>query len=107
MPVKQRRGKARYLEDYRLWQLIEGPDASRQRGMGYLAPFKAPTFDRLEPGRQAEVLRQMREDWSDYGAEIMAWWRTGEDLRDVPPWIFPMPGSPDRLPWAAERLGEP
>ncbi len=107
MPTKRRVGKARHLEPYQLWQLIEGPDASRQQGMGYLASYGGRAFDGLSPEEQAEVEDLMRADWVVYGPTIMDWWRTGEPLRGVPPWIFPMPGSPDRLPWAAEAFGEP
>ena len=106
MPVKRRIGKARHLEHYRHWQLIEGPDASRQKGQGYLAPYSGRGFDDLSSEQQAEVRDCMKADWADYGPGIMEWWRTGEPLRGVPPWIFPMPGSPDQRPWAADELGE-
>jgi len=107
MPVKRRIGKARHLEHYRHWQLIEGPDASRQSGVGYLASYSGRGFTHLSPEEQAATRACMKADWAVYGEEIMAWWATGEHLRAVPPWIFPTPGSPDCLPWAGEQFGEP
>ena len=107
MPVKQRRRKARFLEHYRLWQLIEGPDASRQKGVGYLAPYSGRSFADLGLEEQIEVRCLMQADWAVHGREILDWWLTGQNLPDVPPWIFPMPGRPDRLPWAAQEFGVP
>jgi hypothetical protein len=49
----------------------------------------------------------MREDWALFGADLLAWWQSGEpDLR-VRPWAWVPEGSPDTLPWAAETFGEP
>ena len=107
MPTKRRAGKAHVFEDYHRQQLLEGPEACLLAGVGYLARISEPTFDRAPPEEQAAVLEAMRADWMRYGAEMMVRWRAGEQEPMTRPWVFPMPGGPDTLPWAAEEFGEP
>ena len=47
MPAKRRIGKARHLEDYQLWQFIEGQGASRPSSVGYPAPYTGRAFNVL------------------------------------------------------------
>ncbi len=107
MPVKQRRGKARAFDDYHRQQLLEGPDAVLLAGVGYLWSIQGATFDQASPEEQAFVLAEMREDWQRYGREMMERWPRGEYEPAMRPWVFVVPGGPDRLPWAAETFGEP
>ena len=107
MPIKLRRGKARVFDDYRRQQLLEGPDACLLAGRGYLWSIQGATFEGASPAEQAALLAEMRADWARYGPAMMDRWRQGEREPTTLPWVFPYPGSPDRLPWAAEQFGEP
>jgi hypothetical protein len=107
MPAKRRIGKARGLHDYRRQQLLEGPDACLLAGVGYLWSIRGATFDQASPEEQAVALAEMREDWARYGREMLERWTRGEREPTTRPWVYPYPGSPDRLPWAAEAFGEP
>ena len=109
MPVKRRRGKARHLDDFCRQQLLEGPEfcTRASRGMGYLVPYGAATFADLTAEQRAEAFAAMREDWAVFGADLLAWWQSGEpDLR-VRPWAWVPEGSPNTLPWAEETFGKP
>lgn len=97
------------LDDYKRWQLIEGPDAVRRSyeiGAGYLT---APSWDEMSEVDRANTLDEMKDDWHVHHTELMTWWRLGKDApRFSPkPWIFPQRGSSDELPWAAEEFGLP
>ena len=107
MPVKQRLGKARAFSDYHRQQLLEGPDAVLLVGVGYLALTSAGHFHSSSPAEQAAVLAEMRGDWARYGPAMMERWNRGEREPTTLPWVYPYPGSPDRLPWAAQEFGEP
>ena len=106
MPVKQRRRKARAFDDYHRQQLLEGPDAVLLAGVGYLHSLSVGSFDGASPEEQAAVLAEMRADWQRHGREMMERWRAGESEPTTRPWVYPYPGSPDTLPWAAQEFGE-
>ena len=107
MPIKRRVGKARQFDDYKRQQLLEGPDACLLAGVGYLHSISVGSFALASPKEQASVLEEMREEWALYGREMMDRWRRREPEPMVRPWVFPMLGGPDNLPWAAEEFGEP
>ncbi|TCJ39204.1 hypothetical protein [Parafrankia sp. BMG5.11] len=106
MPIKQRREKLRPFNDYHREQLIDGPDACLLAGVGYLT---AATWDQMSDKEQASALEDMQADWTAHGAIIMRWWNQEPGARPITskPWVFPVAGGPDALPWAAEQFGEP
>lgn len=110
MPMKRRAGKAKAFDDYRMQQLVEGPDACLLAGVGYLAAARAARWADLTPDEQAAATAAMRADWERHGAGIMEWWGTGEGSACEKPWCFVLPPrdpSTKLLPWAAQQFGEP
>jgi hypothetical protein len=89
------------LDDYKRYQLIQGPDALLLAGMGYLR--RVGSFNMMSEQDQAEVMTEMKADWEANRDELMAWWNAGKNCEPFSPkpWIFPMYGTPDTLPWAA------
>ena len=108
MPVKRTLAKrSRRLDDYKRQQLLEGPEELKLPGVGYLAG-RGRTLEALPLAVRAEVLAEMELDWTENKAELTAWWNAGEGAPHFSPmpWIFPLPGGPDRKPWAAERFDD-
>lgn len=106
MPVKKRRSKGRAFDDYHIEQLIEGPDACLLAGVGYLT---AAQWDQMDGEAQAVAMQQMQDDWALHGPMLMDWWRQGANAPPIAtlPWVYPVAGGADGLPWAAEQFGEP
>jgi hypothetical protein len=98
------------LDDYKRWQLIEGPDAvGRCYGIERTGYLIAPSWAEMSEVERVNARLKMKADWQVHHAELMVWWRLGKDApRFSPkPWIFPRHGSLHELPWAAEEFGLP
>ena len=69
MPIKRRANKSRRLDEFRVQQLLEGPDACLIAGVGYLT---AGTFAAMSPAEQERAMAQMRQDWQIHGPMLKA-----------------------------------
>jgi len=81
------------LDEAKALQLLAGPDVRLVAGGGYSDPSQA-------------ALEQMRADWRQHGAALLAWWRGDDSAFAFKPWHF-VPRDPECLPWAAAEFGEP
>lgn len=85
MPVKRTKAKCgRRLDEYRLQQLVDGPDACLLAGVGYLT---AGTFDAMSLDDKAATLDQMRDDWARQRDDVLHWWRSRIPMDGAKPWI--------------------
>ena len=75
-------------------------------GVGYGAKHMSGC-NNWTPEQWAETTEEMREDWQQYGADFMAWWRGDTERFTAIYGAMGQTRDPNITPWALTEFGEP
>lgn len=102
MPVKRRLAKGRALDEFRIAELMYGPDTCLLAGCGYAADISGIWRDQTDETRAA-IIEAMRTDWQLHAEKVWTAWhnRTPHDLQIA----RNQRGDPSE-PWAATEFGK-